>query len=160
MAPFAYCRQGLVPVLLVGHSGATLALDWVSSGICQCCGHIRLQGGLPVLCSERLSLVGRACSRPDVAPSSETGVLVIFLSPQGRHYFGEVLPLMELLAHCQAYDTAFDGLLSKVGFMGIDCRRTREQNMQCNQGLHQSAAGADLQLFWRTPAKDRLEWMG
>lgn len=92
--------------------------------------------------------------------SSETGVLVIFLSPQGRHHFGEVLPLMELLAHCQVYGTAFDGLLSRVGFMGFDCRRIRGENVQSNQGLHHSAAGADLQLFWRTPAKDRLEWLG
>lgn len=63
MALTVCCEQGLAPVLLVGHSGVTLALSSFRQGNGQRCSSTKLQGVFPVLSPEKLSLVGRACSQ-------------------------------------------------------------------------------------------------
>ena len=63
MTLFAYYRQDLVPMLLVGWSGATVGLSWVKPGICPSCNSTELQDALPVLSPEKLSLVDGACSQ-------------------------------------------------------------------------------------------------
>ena len=60
---FARCGQGLVPVLLMGQSGAALGLNWVRKGIFWSFGHTKLKGPFPVLSSEKTSLDGGAFSQ-------------------------------------------------------------------------------------------------
>lgn len=92
---FAFCRQGLVPVLLVGQFQAILGLSWVSiyqSGA-------ELQGAFPVLSPEKLALLVGSVVRPNVCPQAITGAevglacMVIFPSTQDKIHFGMVLAL-------------------------------------------------------------------
>ena len=57
MSVFACYVQNLVPVMLVGQSGAALGLNRVSSGIFQRCSSTELQETFPMLLSE-FSLAG------------------------------------------------------------------------------------------------------
>lgn len=74
---------GLVPVLLMGQSGATLGLAWVRPVVHQSCSGSKLQGTSPVLSSEMLLLEGRACSQirclppPPLPPTPGAKVAVV-----------------------------------------------------------------------------------
>ena len=92
--------QGLVLVLLMGKSGATLALSLVKAGIYLNCGRTDLQGTPPILSTEWFLLVGRACSQTISIPPSHCKVtvelvcVVIFPSTQVWSHFGVVLTLV------------------------------------------------------------------
>ena len=80
IALFACCGECLVPVLLVGQSGASLRLSCTRPGICQSCCSTKPQYTFFVLSPEKLSLIGRACSQARCLPTahcwgySQTGV--------------------------------------------------------------------------------------
>jgi len=65
MALFACCGQGLVPVLLVGQSGANPGLELSQT---RCLSGMQQQGVFPGLSPEKLSFVGRACSQTQCLP--------------------------------------------------------------------------------------------
>lgn len=93
------CRQGLVPRLFVDQYVATIVLIGVRPSICQSCGHMELQGTVPVLCSKKLSFVGMASNHniylpPAYCLGDKLLCMILFPSPLGRNHFGVVLTLV------------------------------------------------------------------
>ena len=66
MALFDYCEQSLVPLLVP--VWVHLGLELSQTRICQRCSSTELQGSFPVLSTEKLSLVGRACNQTKCLP--------------------------------------------------------------------------------------------
>lgn len=121
--------QDLVLVLLMRQSGATLGLSLVGADICLNCGHSDLQGTLPVLSTEWLSLAGRAHSQTRCLPPahcwghSRAGIYGYLLPTPGQEL------LWIRTGHCGGclHNATFVVLLwapAKLGGNGWVCGRT------------------------------------
>ena len=93
---FAFYGQGLIPVLLVGQSGATLGLSSLRLGIGQSYSHTELQGTLPML-SQRsfhwwvgLPFCSDVCLSPLLRP--QTGMCSYLPSPRAGVTWSDIGP--------------------------------------------------------------------
>lgn len=97
------------------------------------------------------------CTQPTVEAIGEPLYVVISLYP----VVGVTLEWCWLVlpAHCQACATSLDGLLPRVRWRGKVHQRMWGQSVWCQQGLHWSAMGGDLQATRKTAQPGWLEWV-
>lgn len=129
------CEQGLVLLLFMDQTRATLGLSWVRSSLCQWCSYMELQA-LSWCCFlrsfhwwARLPSDQISAPSPLLGATTELVRVFIFSPPQDRSHLERYCPMLGLFTYFHACGTDLDRLLPRVCWTGWIHKRMQGQGI-------------------------------